>query len=205
MNNDKIYSQIDIYKIYCLNPSITHFYIGCTSNYYQRKALHKNHYKKGCNYKLYDFIRKNGGWDNWDFAILKTLHNKTHTEKHNLETYYYNTFNPLLNTHKCGRTHKQYLKDNYEKIMIQRKNNRLKHIEKRRKLCRDKYNLNKEKMIKISQKYYSQNKDKIKERYNFEIKCLCGETIKLGNRKKHIKTKNHSDNLKKIFSCIECK
>ena len=49
MIKDKIYSQISIYKIYCLDPKITHFYIGCSCNMYQRKALHKTHYNNGLN------------------------------------------------------------------------------------------------------------------------------------------------------------
>jgi len=198
---NKIYSQIHIYKIYCKDPKITHFYIGSTSNLYSRTALHKSKLKHGCNYKLYDFMRLNGGWDNWDIAILETRKNQTSKEKLTLEKYYFDTFNPLLNTHKCGRTHKQYVKDNYNKILLQRYNNRLKHLEKRREKNREKYSNNKKELIKRSQDHYKKNKEKIKERNQFKLNCLCGEQITLGSRKKHLKSKNHSDNLKKIF-CI---
>tara|TARA_E500000318_G_scaffold83037_2_gene78586 strand:- start:23 stop:643 length:621 start_codon:yes stop_codon:yes gene_type:complete len=200
---DKIYSQIFIYKIYCKDPTITHFYIGSTCNLYQRTALHKSKLKQGCNYKLYDFMRNNGGWDNWDIAVIETRNNQTHTEKLNLEKYYFNTFNPLLNSHKCGRTHKEYLKDNYDKILLQRYNNRLKHLEKRKITAKERYSNNKKICIERSQNYYKKNKDKINQKKQTKYNCLCGETITIGTRKKHLKTKNHSDNLKNIFCCIK--
>ena len=61
-----------IYKIYCKDPNITDIYIGSSSNFRQRKYLHK----ESCNNcrkkptKLYEFINNNGGWDNWEMVII---------------------------------------------------------------------------------------------------------------------------------------
>ncbi len=207
MSDLKIYSNIFIYKIYCRDAAISHIYIGSTNNMYRRWSHHKStcNNPKACgyNWKLYDFIRKNGGIDNWDIVVIYTKENVTKKERVELEKYYYNVFNPLLNSYKVGRTHKEYLKDNYDKIMLQRAGNRLKHIEKRRAMLRKRYYDNKEQFIQNSKNFYSKNKEQIKAKNNSTFNCLCGATLKYGNRKQHILSANHKTNLQKIFSCIE--
>ena len=63
------YSNTIIYKITCKNPQVTDVYVGHTTNFVQRKHLHKicciNNTSPIYNCKLYEVIRKNGGWSNW--------------------------------------------------------------------------------------------------------------------------------------------
>jgi hypothetical protein len=63
-----------VYKIYCKDSSITEFYVGSSCDFHQRKRKHKsscnNPKDKQYNYKVYRYIRNNGGFDNWDFEIL---------------------------------------------------------------------------------------------------------------------------------------
>ena len=63
------YSKTCIYKICCLDPTITSLYVGSTCNFSRRKYEHKKicYSEKNRNYnmKIYQFIRDNGGWDNW--------------------------------------------------------------------------------------------------------------------------------------------
>ena len=68
------YSKGFIYKLSCLDPNITEIYIGCSTDYKSRKQQHK---KRCCNetnpkhhYKVYQFIRANGGWQNWRMVLL---------------------------------------------------------------------------------------------------------------------------------------
>ena len=89
---------ICIYKIYCKDNDITSKYIGKTTNLYERKS----HHKIGCyninrdtyNFKVYKFIRENGGWDNWDIEIIEEC-NEDNLDR--LELYYYEKFKPNLN------------------------------------------------------------------------------------------------------------
>ena len=63
------YSNTIIYKLCCNNPEITDIYIGHTTNFIMRKNQHKNNCKnpnlRCYNYYVYQFIRENGGFDNW--------------------------------------------------------------------------------------------------------------------------------------------
>ena len=58
-----------IYKIICNDENIKDCYVGSTSNFKVRKWDHKTTYNsntnKMSNYKIYQTIRENGGWDNW--------------------------------------------------------------------------------------------------------------------------------------------
>ena len=62
-----------VYRIECLDKNITDFYIGSTKNLYNRTKCHKNRcidINGSCyNYKVYKFIRENGGWDNWQIVV----------------------------------------------------------------------------------------------------------------------------------------
>ena len=68
------YSNTIFYKISCKDESISEVYIGHTTNFVQRKSGHKQscNNSKSANYscKLYEFIRQNGGWNNWRMDII---------------------------------------------------------------------------------------------------------------------------------------
>lgn len=68
------YSNTIFYKISCKDESISDVYIGHTTNFVQRKSGHKQscNNSKSANYscKLYEFIRQNGGWNNWRMDII---------------------------------------------------------------------------------------------------------------------------------------
>jgi hypothetical protein len=53
---------------------ILHTYVGHTTDFTKRKNNHKkscnNSKSKDYNLKVYDFIRKNGGWDNWSIVLV---------------------------------------------------------------------------------------------------------------------------------------
>jgi hypothetical protein len=72
MPRDNIdYSNTIIYKIYCKNNSISDFYVGHTTNFIKRKHEHKISYNKSSNkLKIYETIRNNGGWENWDIVEI---------------------------------------------------------------------------------------------------------------------------------------
>ena len=69
------YKKSIIYKLCCKDPSIPDEYIGSTTNKNRRKQQHKENSngqnKNKYNYPVYQFIRENGGFDNWTMIILE--------------------------------------------------------------------------------------------------------------------------------------
>jgi len=67
------YSKTIIYKIVCNDVSVKGVYVGHTTDFIKRKTAHKNlchnENNKMYNLKLYQFIRANGGWQN--FSMLE--------------------------------------------------------------------------------------------------------------------------------------
>jgi hypothetical protein len=96
------YSNTIIYKITCKDPNITDVYVGHTTNFVQRKHSHK----QGCinnkshNYKckVYETIRNNSGWDNWNMEIINFFNCKDHYEARKKEQEYFVLLHATLNS-----------------------------------------------------------------------------------------------------------
>jgi hypothetical protein len=66
------YSKTYVYLLTCKNPTISDAYISQTTNLTQRKYKHKREtLDLSIQTRLYDSIRKNGGWTNWKCEILE--------------------------------------------------------------------------------------------------------------------------------------
>jgi len=106
------YSKCVIYKIVCKDKNVKDNYVGHTTNFIKRKSNHKDATKtptdKHYSYKLYQTIRQNGGWNNWDMIKIEDYNCKTKEEACERELYYYNILKPNLNM-------KKPLLTNYEK------------------------------------------------------------------------------------------
>ena len=114
------YSKTLIYQIRCKDESIKEKYIGHTTNF---TARIKGHYKR-CNgerckknFKVYDFIRNNGGWDNWVCEVVleypcETKNKAKLKERECIEALGDLKLNQLIPT----RTGKEYRNDNLEEI-----------------------------------------------------------------------------------------
>ena len=113
-----------IYIIKCKDPKIEQCYIGSTTNLKRRKREHKkalNDKTKNKN-KLYTFIKKNKGFDNFFFEILQDeieFNNKNELriiERFHIEDI---SIKLTLNTEIPSRTVKEYRKE-YSKIYRQK-------------------------------------------------------------------------------------
>ena len=63
-----------IYKIKSLDPNIDYCYIGSTQNFTKRKCKHKsmcNTINSITDTKLYNTMRENGGWDNFQMTPIE--------------------------------------------------------------------------------------------------------------------------------------
>ena len=162
---DMDYSNTIIYKFVCNDLNIKDCYVGHTTNFIKRKASHKkvcnNSSNKKHNYKVYSFIRENGGWDNWVMIEIEKYSCNDKNEACARERYWYETLNASLNSRYPSRNRKEYMHDNKEKHSVKHK------------------------------EYYEGNKDLIKSKYSTEYKCMCGSTITQNCKSRHYKSIKH--------------
>jgi len=69
------YKKTIIYKIVCNDLNIKDYFVGHTTNMTKRKSAHKsacnNEKDKKHNLKIYQIIRENGGWSNWNTLVVE--------------------------------------------------------------------------------------------------------------------------------------
>jgi predicted GIY-YIG superfamily endonuclease len=87
--NQHKYKNTVIYVISCKNQLVKDVYIGHTTDFYNRKQSHMNECKTN-HRKVYEFIRSNGGWSNWDMSILGEYTCKTRGHACRLEWIWWN-------------------------------------------------------------------------------------------------------------------
>tara|TARA_R100000951_G_scaffold8297_3_gene7540 strand:- start:4078 stop:4737 length:660 start_codon:yes stop_codon:yes gene_type:complete len=187
------YSKSCIYKLCCKDTSITDCYIGSTTNFRSRKNLHKsncnNEKNKKFNFKVYQFIRDNGGWNNWDMILVEKVNVNDGYELHKQERKYIEELNATLNSVIPTRTKKEYRENNKDKLKEIIKEWRENNKDKLKEQKKEYYENNKDKFKEL----YENNKDKIKEYYE--------------NNKEKIKEKNkewRENNKDKLSQKIEC-
>ena len=92
------YSNTIIYKIICKDTTRNDVYVGHTTNFTKRKYLHKSACSNLNNkLKIYDTIRKNGGWDNWNMVEIAKYNCSDHTEARIKEQEHYELLKANLN------------------------------------------------------------------------------------------------------------
>jgi hypothetical protein len=152
MNNKKDYSNTVIYQIICNDENINDVYVGTTTNFKNRKRLHKsdcnNEKCTKYNCKVYKFIRNNGGWTNFSMILIEKFPCNNSLEAHERERYHYDILNCTLNTNVPNRTmtkelRKEHYKKNKDKIKEQSKIRAKRYYEKNKDKIREK---NKEKL-----------------------------------------------------------
>ena len=172
------YEKGKIYKLCCKDPTITEFYVGSTLNQYKRKNAHKsvcnNPNRSGYNIRLYQFIRDNGGFDNWDLVVLEEYPAENKNELTWKEREWIELLKPVLNSirpiatteenrEKRRESKKIYCENNREQISeinkIYHENNR-EQISERKKIYHEN---NREKIIEYQKIYRENNKEKLSE------------------------------------------
>jgi hypothetical protein len=172
------YENTVIYKIHCKNESITDIYIGHTTNFIQRRRLHKSNCScetaKGYNYKIYKIIRENGGWDNWDMTIIENYSCENVNEAKERERYWITKESSQLNVTIPNRNKKEYAQlyrvihkeEIAEKAKEYRENNKdnIKgYLESNKEKIsfqkKDWYEENKEEILQKAKEHYEKNKE----------------------------------------------
>jgi hypothetical protein len=97
--DDIDYSKTIIYKIICKDEKVSDVYVGHTTNFVKRKFQHKTSCKNLNNkLKIYEIIRQNGGWDNWEMINVATYNCKNKEEACIKEQKHYEEIKPSLNS-----------------------------------------------------------------------------------------------------------
>jgi len=160
-----------IYKICCKNKNVKDEYIGSSVNFRTRKNCHKsacnNENDSKYNLNVYNYIRENGGWDNWEMVeICKANECIDRKALHKKEREYIELFQPTLNIYIPMRTieeNKEYNKEYREINKDKNKEYKKMYYQENKEKNSDYREENKEKIRKYLQEYREENKEKIRE------------------------------------------
>jgi len=190
--------NMSIYIIRSKDLSLHDCYIGSCKDIYNRRKVHKyncyNENTRSYNFKLYQFIRANGGWSNFTMEELC----KCDVERlSQVEQYYIDKFNPSLNSQRAYNSDeytKEYKKDYNKEYWIKNKDVIL---EKQKE-----YQINnRDRILERKKDYYENNKDIILEKLREKFTCECGGRYVRGNKARHLRTIKHHDYINNNQEC----
>jgi hypothetical protein len=192
------YDQSTIYKLCCKDLSITDIYIGSTTNFNRRKNAHKsicnNEKSKDHNLYVYQFIRENGGFQNWSMVEIELFNARDKKNLIRRERHWIENEKAALNSIKSCITEEEIKEYQAEYQAEYRANNvdeikeyKAKYYAENADKIKEYYAENADKIKETSAKYYAENADKIKEK----TQCECGSVIAKGSLSRHLKTKKH--------------
>jgi len=178
------YSKTVIYRFVCKDTNVKSEYVGSTTNFNKRKGGHKTnccYETKHHHYKLYQTIRENGGWDNWDMVPLEEFSCENKTQQLIREQYWIDRLKPELNSYVAyreGTTLKEKKKACYDA-----------RVEKN-KAYREANSV----VINEKKKAYREaNSVMLKEKRSIKHTCECGVVYYFYAKSKHEKTQKHKD------------
>jgi hypothetical protein len=191
------YSKTIIYKI--INYDYAELvYVGSTTNFTKRKQSHKdavfNQNSLRHNLKIYKIIRENGNWESWNMIKICDYPCNDKREAELEEDKHMMELKENMNTYRASRTKEQYYVDNKENI----KDKHQKYYEDNKDKIKQYYEDNKENIKDKNKKYCEDSKDKIKEHKSKKCTCECGGIFTYGNKSQHIKTMKHQKYLNTI-------
>ena len=180
---DVDYSNTFFYKIVCRDLTITDLYVGHTTNFVIRRYSHKNKTIRGNNIYLYQFIRDNGGWENWDMVLIEQSACVNRLDALKKEREFIELLQASLNKQIPSRTNKEWFEENKDILAEKSKKYR-----------------NGEKILEDQKQYRQVNRDKLIEYRQTKITCSCGATFSRSNKAQHERTEKHNKyiNLKNI-------
>ena len=179
------YSKTSIYKIVCNDLNIKDCYVGHTTDMTKRKYTHKNSCNnekhKAHNHKIYQIIRENGGWENWNMLLVEKFPCKDQYEACKREREVYeeldakmNTYRPYLTQEELKEYHKKYREENKE----ERKEYEKQYYQEHKQYKKQYYQEHKTEIIE-------KQKEKLKEKAECEY---CSKLLTKRNMTRHLKT-----------------
>ena len=213
------YSKTSIYKLVHKDDfDNENIYIGHSTDIRVRKNLHKsdcnNPNSKNHNLKVYQYIRENGGWDEWCMIEIEKYPCKDSNEAIARERVIQAEMKAKLNMRIAGRTKQEHYQDNRDHILEYKKqyrqDNRDKISKYNKQYSQDNreyiseqkkqhYQDNRDKLLEQHKQYYQDNRDEI-SKYNKQyyqdnrekIICECGCVLSKYSLRRHQKSDKHA-------------
>ena len=199
------YENAVIYMIKHKTDDTKEFYIGSSKDFKARCWKHKsscnNQNIRSYNYKVYKYIRENGGWDEWEIILLYDYPCKNRNELELEEKRAVKEYKSTLNQVIPSRTRKEYKEANKEKIQQQKKEYNKANKEKILQQSKERYEANKEKILQKSKEHrinniekiqqqekerYQKNKEEILQKAKIKINCdICNSLVCKGDISRH--------------------
>ena len=177
------YSKTNIYKIVCNDLTIKECYVGHTTDMTKRKCQHKsacnNEKDKRYNFKIYQIIRENGGWTNWDMVLFEKFPCNDKYEARKREREVYEELGAKMNTKRPYTTqeHKAEIAEKRKQYYQEHKAELQQHNKQYRE----------EHKAEIKQ-YYLEHKAEIAEKNKAKIECeYCSKLLSKGSMTRHLK------------------
>ena len=103
------YENFCVYRIYCRDPDVIETYIGGTTDLVRRKSNHKMACSRPehpqYNFRVYEFIREQGGWTNWSLEKIEGFPCQTRDQAREREQHWIGQEStPSLNTRRPYNT-----------------------------------------------------------------------------------------------------
>lgn len=160
------YNESIIYKLCCKDTEIKDEYVGSTTNFKLRKNGHKsccmNVESKNHSLLVYQCIRQNGGFMNWDMVEVEKYSATDKKDLHKRERYWIELLKTTLNKTVPTRTQKEYIEENKSRTQKVCKEYREKHKDTLKKQKKEWAEANKESIAEKSKEYRQKNKDQLK-------------------------------------------
>jgi len=184
-----------IYKLCCKDTNIKDEYIGSSTNFTRRKSAHKkssiNPNDEKYHYRVYKFIRDNGGFENFCMIQIEKYPCDSKRELETRERYFIELYESKLNCIIPTRTKKELYKDKKDEILQKNKEYRDKHTDKIKKQTKV-YAINNADKIKEKKKEYRiENSDKIKKNKQIRVICECDLEVNKNHIARHKKSQRH--------------
>ena len=202
------YSKCVIYKIVCIDPSVDEIYVGHTTDFKSRKRQHKkscyNEHSKSYNFKLYQYIRANNGWDKFVMCPIEEYPCENSTQACIREEAVRLELKAQLNSRKAYiseqerkqqsiKNANQYCQINRERITEYQKQyhqENKEQLKEYRKQYRDEH---KEELVEKSKQYREKHKEEIAARKKQQHICECGIIFTNCHKARHERSKKHQD------------
>jgi len=188
------YENSVIYKLcHCNDLENKNIYVGSTTNLKNRKNQHKtkcnNENSEKYNLLVYQFIRDNGGWNEWVMIPIEQYPCNGKEELEIRERYHIELLKSKLNKTIPTRSKKEYENYNKEKIQDYYKKYRESHKKKMKEYLKQYYIDNKKKLAEQNKENYEANKEIINEKKKEKVICdHCGCEITKTHLKRHQKS-----------------
>jgi hypothetical protein len=169
-------TEIIFYRFVCDDPNIINTYVGHTTNFIRRKSRHKqccNSQKdKSYHCRVYQIIRDNGGWDNWNMIEIHRQLCIDDVDARKKEQEYIEYYNCNMNSRNaytsridCIKKQAEYDRKKYETNKDEIKLKKKEYDERNREIinakAREYHEKNKDKVNAYSKEYKKKNKDKV--------------------------------------------